>query len=166
MILLVLATIVTLSTLGAGFIAVPHPIRNEFRAVPHSMMMRPLMVQSPGLELVEDAAKLPGIAKDVFEQDTRPVLLYDGVCNMCNGFVNLFLDIDRDKKFRFSALQSQTGRALLSLSGRSPDDISRCSLRSMLQPYRTGKVDGHISALAPVSPLVPRFSSVQGEQVP
>eukprot|EP00752_Nemacystus_decipiens_P011905 g10556.t1 len=80
--------------------------------------------RSPAVELVDDAQKLPGIAKDVFAQDTRPVLLYDGVCNMCNGFVNLFLDIDTDKKFRFSALQSQTGRALLSMSGRSPDDIS------------------------------------------
>ncbi|CAM9624108.1 unnamed protein product [Hapterophycus canaliculatus] len=85
---------------------------------------QPVMAQSPALELVDDAARLPSIAKNVFEQDTRPVLLYDGVCNMCNGFVNLFLDIDTDKKFRFSALQSQTGRALLSLSGRSPDDIS------------------------------------------
>lgn len=81
--------------------------------------------QSPALELVDDAEKLPGIAEAVFAQDKRPVLLYDGVCNMCNGFVNLFLDIDTGKKFRFSALQSQTGRALLSLSGRSPDDISR-----------------------------------------
>lgn len=81
--------------------------------------------QSSALELVDDAAILPGIAAGVFEKDARPVLLYDGVCNMCNGFVNLFLDIDKDEKFRFSALQSQTGRALLALSGRSPDDISR-----------------------------------------
>lgn len=133
-ILLVLATIATLPSLAAGFSTAPHLVRNELKAVPRSMIMRPRMKQSPGLELVEDAGKLPGIAKAVFEQDARPVLLYDGVCNMCNGFVNLFLDVDTDKKFRFSALQSQTGRALLSLSGRSPDDISRCSRQSMFQP--------------------------------
>lgn len=116
-----------LITVGMGFNihVAPHLARDGVKAV-HRPVTRPLMAQqSAALELVDDAAKLPGIAKAVFEQDTRPVLLYDGVCNMCNGFVNLFLDIDTDKKFRFSALQSQTGRALLSLSGRSPDDISR-----------------------------------------
>lgn len=81
--------------------------------------------RSTSIELAEDATALPAIAQRVFESDARPVLLYDGVCNMCNGFVNLFLDVDKDEKFRFSALQSQTGRALLSMSGRSPDDISR-----------------------------------------
>lgn len=133
MILLVLATI---ATLGVGFIMAPHLVRNELKAVPRSTMVRPVMAQSPvsPLELVDDAAKLPDIAKAVFEQDARPVLLYDGVCNMCNRFVNLFLDIDKEEKFRFSALQSPTGRALLSLSGRSPDDISRCSRRPISQP--------------------------------
>lgn len=122
--LLMLATVATLPMLGAGFSTAPHLVRNEIKAVPRSRM-QPLMAQSPALELVDDAEKLPGIAKAVFQQDARPVLLYDGVCNMCNGFVNLFLDVDKDEKFRFSALQSQTGRALLSRSGRSPDDISR-----------------------------------------
>lgn len=78
---------------------------------------------------------LRDIAKTVFEKDKRPVILYDGVCNMCNGFVNLLLDIDTTEKFRFSALQSDTGRALLALSGRSPDDISRyfsCCNRALI----------------------------------
>lgn len=122
---LMLVTVATRSSLGMGFNVAPRLARGGVKAV-HRSATRPLMAQqSAALELVDDAEKLPGIAKAVFAQDTRPVLLYDGVCNMCNGFVNLFLDIDTDKKFRFSALQSQTGRALLSLSGRSPDDISR-----------------------------------------
>lgn len=121
-----LITIATRSTLGLGFNVAPHLSGEGGKRAPRRQATRPVMAQqSPALELVEDAEKLPGIAKAVFAQDKRPVLLYDGVCNMCNGFVNLFLDIDTDKKFRFSALQSQTGRALLALSGRSPDDISR-----------------------------------------
>ncbi|CBJ26278.1 conserved unknown protein [Ectocarpus siliculosus] len=115
-----------LSTRGQGFTA-SHVVRSGHKATPRSVT-RPVMAQqqqqSSALELVDDAAILPGIAASVFEKDARPVLLYDGVCNMCNGFVNLFLDVDTDEKFRFSALQSQTGRALLALSGRSPDDIS------------------------------------------
>lgn len=65
------------------------------------------------------------VARTVFESDSRPVVLYDGVCNMCNTFVNLCLDIDTEEKFRFTPLQGPTGRALLSSCGRSPDDISR-----------------------------------------
>lgn len=83
-------------------------------------------VQAEGQKSAKlEANGLRDIAKTVFEGDKRPVILYDGVCNMCNGFVNLLLDIDTTEKFRFSALQSDTGRALLALSGRSPDDISR-----------------------------------------
>lgn len=66
-----------------------------------------------------------GEARAVFKDDGRPVILYDGVCNMCNSWVDRVLSVDVDKKFRFSALQGPTGRALLAKSGRSPDDISR-----------------------------------------
>ncbi|KAG6545258.1 hypothetical protein Mapa_013371 [Marchantia paleacea] len=59
-----------------------------------------------------------------FAADTRPIILFDGVCNMCNGAVNFILDNDTEGKVRFAALQSEAGRALLARSGRSPDDIS------------------------------------------
>mmetsp|Transcript_17580 Transcript_17580/g.27166 ORF Transcript_17580/g.27166 Transcript_17580/m.27166 type:complete len:212 (+) Transcript_17580:93-728(+) len=64
------------------------------------------------------------ISKRVFETDTRPVILFDGVCNMCNNAVNLALDWDPAGKLRFSALQSDVGRALLQTNGRKADDIS------------------------------------------
>jgi predicted DCC family thiol-disulfide oxidoreductase YuxK len=68
------------------------------------------------------------LAKKVFETDERPIILYDGVCNLCNGGVNFMLDWDspNDERgnFRFAALQSDVGRALLQRSGRSPDDCN------------------------------------------
>mmetsp|Transcript_99695 Transcript_99695/g.277354 ORF Transcript_99695/g.277354 Transcript_99695/m.277354 type:complete len:215 (+) Transcript_99695:30-674(+) len=60
----------------------------------------------------------------VFAADKRPVILFDGVCNMCNSAVNLALDWDPKGKLRFSALQSNVGRALLEANGRNADDIS------------------------------------------
>lgn len=75
----------------------------------------------------------PPHAKIVFEVDTRPVILYDGVCNMCNSFVDLFLDIDKDAKFRFSPLQGPVGRELLSNCGRSPNDISRSDIETFYE---------------------------------
>jgi predicted DCC family thiol-disulfide oxidoreductase YuxK len=43
---------------------------------------------------------------------------------MCNSAVNLALDWDPNGKLRFSALQSNVGRALLEANGRKADDIS------------------------------------------
>lgn len=37
----------------------------------------------------------------------RPVLLYDGVCALCNGVVRFLLERDRAGVFRFAPLQSE-----------------------------------------------------------
>lgn len=42
-----------------------------------------------------------------------PILLFDGVCNLCNASVQWVLRHDRAGKFRFAALQSDTGQELL-----------------------------------------------------
>mmetsp|Transcript_7191 Transcript_7191/g.9333 ORF Transcript_7191/g.9333 Transcript_7191/m.9333 type:complete len:219 (+) Transcript_7191:60-716(+) len=52
------------------------------------------------------------------------VILYDGVCNFCNTWVDILLRIDFQKKFRFAPLQSKTGQALLVRIGKEADDIS------------------------------------------
>ena len=64
------------------------------------------------------------VSQKVFEQDKRPVILFDGVCNLCNNAVNLALDWDPNAKLRFSALQSNVGRSLLQANGREANDIS------------------------------------------
>jgi len=56
--------------------------------------------------------------------DVRPIILFDGVCNLCNGGVNFALDNDEVGNFRFAALQSNAGRALLSSHGKRADDFS------------------------------------------
>lgn len=59
-----------------------------------------------------------------FSKDKRPIVLFDGVCNMCNGGVNFILDWDKKEKLRFGALQGDVGKELLRRCGRRPDDIS------------------------------------------
>lgn len=54
---------------------------------------------------------------------TPPVLLFDGVCNLCNASVQWVLLHDRKGIFRFAALQSETGQALLRQWNRSTDDF-------------------------------------------
>ena len=45
------------------------------------------------------------------------VILFDGVCNLCNGFVQFIIRRDPAGRFRFAALQSDAGRALLAAQG-------------------------------------------------
>jgi predicted DCC family thiol-disulfide oxidoreductase YuxK len=70
------------------------------------------------------AAASRAAADAYFAADSRPIILFDGVCNMCNGGVNFALDFDPEGRFRFAALQSAVGRALLVRHGRAADDIS------------------------------------------
>jgi predicted DCC family thiol-disulfide oxidoreductase YuxK len=43
----------------------------------------------------------------------KPVIFFDGVCNMCNSFVNLILRVDRRQQFLFAPLDGETARKLL-----------------------------------------------------
>ena len=41
------------------------------------------------------------------------MILFDGVCNLCNASVNFIIDRDRHNKFVFAALQSESGQSLI-----------------------------------------------------
>jgi predicted DCC family thiol-disulfide oxidoreductase YuxK len=41
------------------------------------------------------------------------ILVYDGECYLCNGFVNRVLKLDKAKRFHFSPYQSEFGKALI-----------------------------------------------------
>jgi len=43
----------------------------------------------------------------------HPVILFDGVCNLCNSSVQFVIKHDRHARFRFATLQSQFGEAQL-----------------------------------------------------
>ena len=43
----------------------------------------------------------------------KPIILFDGVCNLCNGFVQTMIRIDPKGKFQFAALQSEFGQEVM-----------------------------------------------------
>lgn len=65
-------------------------------------------------------------AEEVFAAlpDRAVLVLYDGVCALCNGIVRFLVDRDRDDRFRFLALQSDVGRAVVRARGGDPDEVS------------------------------------------
>ncbi|HRO45929.1 thiol-disulfide oxidoreductase DCC family protein [Agriterribacter sp.] len=44
---------------------------------------------------------------------TNPVILFDGVCNLCNSSVQFIIRKDKKNHFNFTSLQGQTGQFLL-----------------------------------------------------
>lgn len=56
--------------------------------------------------------------------DDRPLLLFDGICNLCNASVRFILKHENDHKIIFTPLQSHPGREILKqyTSGILKDD--------------------------------------------
>jgi predicted DCC family thiol-disulfide oxidoreductase YuxK len=106
-------------------------------------------------------------AKGVFEKDDRPVILFDGVCNLCNGGVNFALDHDSVGNFRFASLQSKVGQSLLIRAGKKPNDISSIVLVTPNEAYFksdaviriAAKLEGNplLPLMGTLGPFVPRF---------
>lgn len=57
----------------------------------------------------------------------KPVLFFDGVCNLCNGAVQFIIRHDREAKIHFASLQSTLGKeacnAVLAAKGKVPDSL-------------------------------------------
>ena len=49
------------------------------------------------------------------------IILFDGVCNFCNGAVNFIIRHDRAGKFKFAPLQSEVGEQLKRQHGIGED---------------------------------------------
>ena|SRR5207247_8192129 len=52
------------------------------------------------------------------------LVLYDGVCALCNRLNNFVLPRDNRGVFDFASLQSAMGRSALQRFGRNPDDLN------------------------------------------
>jgi predicted DCC family thiol-disulfide oxidoreductase YuxK len=44
----------------------------------------------------------------------QKIILFDGVCNLCNGAVTYIIKRDKNNVFKFAALQSEIGQELIS----------------------------------------------------
>lgn len=54
---------------------------------------------------------------------TSPLLLFDGVCNLCSGTVQFILKHDQKEKFTFASLQSDIGQKILEENDLSTTDF-------------------------------------------
>jgi predicted DCC family thiol-disulfide oxidoreductase YuxK len=52
--------------------------------------------------------------------DANAVVLFDGICNLCNASINFVIDRDPEGYFKFASLQSSEAAALLDRCGSTP----------------------------------------------
>ena len=57
----------------------------------------------------------------------RKIILFDGVCNLCNGFVQFIIKRDQNAIFKFAALQSDFGQAFL-----KSQNLNQLELKSVI----------------------------------
>ena len=58
----------------------------------------------------------------------NPVLLFDGVCNLCNGFVQFVIERDPNEQFLFVTLQSDSAAGIIQHLDLSTKDLTTAIL--------------------------------------
>lgn len=53
--------------------------------------------------------------------EPQAIILFDGVCNLCNASVQFIIARDTAKRFRFASRQSRVGQELMERHGLDPD---------------------------------------------
>ena len=93
------------------------------------------------------------------------IILFDGICNLCNGSVIFVLKHEKDSTFRFASIQSVTGQELLKWC-RLPSDYSEAVIYIDKGKVHSGSTaalksgQGLLSpwsVLASIGLIVPRF---------
>ena len=55
----------------------------------------------------------PTLCHNLHPMKSESVILFDGICNLCNSSVLFVIGHDKEAKFKFASLQSDTGKNLL-----------------------------------------------------
>lgn len=74
----------------------------------------------------------------------NPVLLFDGVCNLCNASVQFIIRRDKNALFRFAPLQSEFGRMICENNGLNLGEIETVILLSGGKIYTKSAAGLHI----------------------
>lgn len=95
---------------------------------------------------------------------THPVILFDGVCNLCNASVLFIIARDPHSRFRFASLQSDFGQAQLKKFGLSVSELNSVMLIRDGKLYQKSnaalEIARHLGGLWPllyVFRIIPRF---------
>ncbi len=93
----------------------------------------------------------------------RPIILFDGVCNLCTASVRFVIARDRRRRFRFASLQSPVADQILGPDFRSGDRLGSVVLvigdrtyRKSSAALRTARMLDGLWPLLAVFLIIPR----------
>jgi predicted DCC family thiol-disulfide oxidoreductase YuxK len=97
------------------------------------------------------------------DSEIKTVLLFDGVCNLCNRSINWIIDRDPASRIRFLPLQSPAGRALAARAGLDPEVLTTMvAIRGGTVLLRSGaalhvgtQLDTPLALAAKVAKMIP-----------
>lgn len=81
----------------------------------------------------------------------KSVILFDGVCNLCNASVDFVIKRDKANRFLVGALQSEEGKRLLSRFDANPDYLDSLVL------IENGKIYYRSTAALKIAKKLPGF---------
>ena len=98
------------------------------------------------------------------ETINHPIILFDGVCNLCNASVQFIIKHDKKSVFRFASLQSEFGKRIIKkydLANKNIDSVmlfenNAVQLKSTAALQIAKQLGGIYSALY-VFIIIPRF---------
>ena len=96
------------------------------------------------------------------------VILFDGVCNFCNYWVNFIIDRDKQNVFKFAALQSEKGEEFLDKYNLSKSDFDSFILIAEKKVFKKSsaafEIANHLNGwpkiLIPLSILPPTLTDL------
>lgn len=98
------------------------------------------------------------------ESLSSPLIIFDGVCNLCNASVDFIVRRDKAARFRFTPNQGATAQELLPLHGKTAEEVGTIYLLENDRLYdrsdavlRIARHLGFPWSLAVVFLVIPRF---------
>lgn len=79
--------------------------------------------------------------------DAKHLILYDGVCGLCNGLVQFVLPRDRKDRFRFAPLQGDLARTTLRKFGKDPAALDTVYVIENFEGTRSRALDRDRAAI-------------------
>lgn len=83
----------------------------------------------------DQSRSLPESEAGLGDHSRHAVLLFDGVCNLCNRWVNFVIDHDPERYFLLGALQADEAQPYLDAFGADPEELDSVVLIENGQLY-------------------------------
>jgi predicted DCC family thiol-disulfide oxidoreductase YuxK len=98
-----------------------------------------------------------------YEPEKDFLLLFDGVCHLCDGAVKFVLRHDRSQRIRFTSIQSELGQRLYTQHGLDPQAMPSFLFITPSGPHMAGdavievcRVMGGVWSLAVLGKILPK----------